>query len=340
MLQMEQAYEPDDRQMSLFSAPGEDFRRDLISSFSEPPSAFTYEPTDERRPQIRKALEDRSLVAVRQTDPSGGTRRFEKATGVSVVYFTGGQETLGGFTSKDTPDVIFIRSDRSDVPTAWLLAHELTHVAQKDKSVDTDGLLQQVKALLSKDEHGAILSKLEKNYPSEEWGNEITAHLMGEAVTGKNIFGLQDLANSGQISKILTDAFDRFPILKPETLNSAPDEQLSRLASAPQQSLLDSALAGMTPMHRQVFAASQATPTPTPAVIARRFSISEKAVENIIGQVRARLRTLSESTQPSGLDPATTRDGLLIPGRPERHEFHLISLQPPYKYRAFRLVPS
>lgn len=99
----------------------------------------------------------------------------------------------------------------------------------------------------------------------------------------------------------------------------ASPENIS-LASAPQitPDILEAALAPLTPMHRQVFQASQASPTPTPAALARRFSLSKTAVTNILGQVDTRLRTLGESQQPGGLDPATTKDGLLVPGRPER----------------------
>jgi hypothetical protein len=183
------------------------------------------------------------------------------------------------------------------VPTAWLLAHELTHVAQKDKSVDTDGLLQQIKDLLTKEELGSILSELEENYPEAEWDNEITAHLMGEAVTGENIFGLQDLSNSGKISKILTEAFDAFPVMKPETLKSGPDSELARLASSPspESTAVAQALAKMPAKYREVFAA--VTAGKTPAQVAKQFGVTEKAVFNIANQVRARIAIATKAEQ-------------------------------------------
>lgn len=305
-------------QMRLFSsaAPG-DFRRDLISSFPKPPSEYTYEPYDERRPIIRKALDDRRLVAWRPTDPSGATRRFEEVSGVAVVYFTGGAETLGGFTSKDFADVIFIRADRSDVPTAWLLAHELTHVAQKDTRVDTGGLLRDVISLLAPGELESIQQKLSEKYPKVEWDNEVTAHLMGEAVTGKNIFGLFDLTNSEAIQTRLLETFDSLPVLKPEALESAPDDELARLlSSAPQPDFdpVQMALEKMPPIYRDVFLAKQAGATTEQ--IMQQFNVrSPLAVANLLKSAGARIEAATKAAQ--GTLKPKMKDGLYDGGRPD-----------------------
>jgi hypothetical protein len=69
------------------------------------------------------------------------------------------------------------------------------------------------------------------------------------------------------------------------------------------QAAAEAAFKGLSPIYRQVFQASLATPTPTPAQLAANFRVSERAIENIIGTVRTRIRANLETTTPDGLAP-------------------------------------
>ena len=66
-------------------------------------------------------------------------------------------------------------------------------------------------------------------------------------------------------------------------------------APAPFQKAVEDALKTLDPIYREVFKASQGSPTPTPQELADRFGVSPRAIENILGTVRARLRSVSEA---------------------------------------------
>lgn len=100
-----------------------------------------------------------------------------------------------------------------------------------------------------------------------------------------------------------------------DEVNSDGRAPSSTLAAAPTLSdTTAEALATMTPLYRNVFAAvMKGEPV---ADIAARYSITDRAVKNITDQVRARIRTLTAASSDEGLKPAM-KDGRFNGGRPD-----------------------
>jgi len=112
--------------------------------------------------------------------------------------------------------------------------------------------------------------------------------------------------NPSQIKSADPITYDRQGNVIPlsQRFDSTKDSILYSPAPSPNnQAAAEAAFKGLSPIYRQVFQASLATPTPTPAQLAANFRVSERAIENIIGTVRTRIRANLETTTPEGLAP-------------------------------------
>ena len=113
------------------------------------------------------------------------------------------------------------------------------------------------------------------------------------------------------------DPFTGVPLS--ERFNLESDSILrSPAAPAQDQQAVEAALKNLAPIYLDVLKASQETPTPNPAQLAARFSIPEKAVQNILAGARARIRAHLATVQPGGLQAETLPDGHLKGGMPHR----------------------
>lgn len=83
----------------------------------------------------------------------------------------------------------------------------------------------------------------------------------------------------------------------PSTLGSSP---------SPESSAVQEALAKMPPLFRKVFEDIEAGDSP--AVVMKRHGITERAVTNILNQVRSRLATSTAAASPAGLQPVMEGD--------------------------------
>ena len=83
----------------------------------------------------------------------------------------------------------------------------------------------------------------------------------------------------------------------PSTLGSSP---------SPESSAVQEALAKMPPLFRKVFEDIEAGDSP--AVVMKRHGITERAVTNILNQVRSRLATATAAASPAGLQPVMEGD--------------------------------
>lgn len=306
-------------QMRLFSSPAPgSFRADLISAFSKPTNQHTYEYTDERREKIVTALNKHGLRSVSSPELELATRRFESATGTAVVYYRGGEKEIGGFTSPDFADVILINADSPRI-LANTLAHELAHAAQKDKATDTDGLLADTVALLSESELDELQQKLLPFYPENQASNEIMAYLMGDSITGVDHLGLNDLRNAERIKELYRAFFDSMGVLNPSGLKEVSDDELLGLKSSPtpeDSEAIQAALSSMRPIYRKVFEAVSSGMTPEQVMA--KFSLSEKAVVNILGAVKSRIEVAVRASKDT-LKPEM-KDGKFVNNRPDLAE--------------------
>ncbi len=75
------------------------------------------------------------------------------------------------------------------------------------------------------------------------------------------------------------------------------------------------ALEKMPPIYRQVYEAISSGATVDE--VRRKFNLSEKAVPNILDQIRSRTQSVLAARSPEGLAPKKTADGLIDGGRPD-----------------------
>lgn len=125
------------------------------------------------------------------------------------------------------------------------------------------------------------------------------------------------------------------PFLRLEQESSAPPaEQLALFSPAPtpDQQAADAALRNLPPLYREVFQASIADPKLTPQDLGRRFGIPARGAENIINQVRTRLRANTEAAN-DGLAPKGNS------GRPDLGYSTVPSLQRVDQIRAQEGLP-
>jgi hypothetical protein len=102
----------------------------------------------------------------------------------------------------------------------------------------------------------------------------------------------------------VTPRFQPFlPIPRTERASAQQMSLFSPSTSSPSQQAVDAALQNLAPIYREVFQASLATPEPTPAQLAATFRVTKRAIENIIGTVRTRIRANLETATPDGLAP-------------------------------------
>jgi hypothetical protein len=141
-----------------------------------------------------------------------------------------------------------------------------------------------------------------------------------KAIGQAHAFDLDDPALKSRSKGSVSPSFQ--PQFNLQRQHPVTGQQLA-LFSAPAQpvddaSALDAALKGMDPIYLKVFQASQRTPTPTPQDLASEFRLPERAIANIIGTARTRIMAHGRTIRPGGLTPATTADGRLKGGMPQR----------------------
>ena len=213
-----------------------DLRRDIISSFPKPPNPDNYETYDERRATILKIARengDIKIVRPRNADTSA-ERRFQEATGISILYFKGGDGTAAGFVSRLAPSLIFLSAEQQRFPLSWVIAHELIHAAQKDGAFTSGGIYRMVLKSLTPAERSAAILYLEKaGYKRSDMKSEIPAHIIADAVVSEEAFDLGLFKDKEGIRDSLTEWFDSMPKLNPSGLKPSPDDQLSRLFNSP-----------------------------------------------------------------------------------------------------------
>lgn len=330
---------------ALFSSPSSgSIRTELLSAFNLPPARYEFRPSDETRPAILEIAAANHISLVQSADLDRQTQRFSERTGASPFFYQGGQTAITGFVPKRNPELIFINADRSDVPIAWTLAHELVHVAQKDPRVDSDAIRRTIAEHLTDVEFRALENNLlSRRYRPDELATEIPAFLTADAVTQHEDIGLAAFARGEELRAALIAHFDELPFLKPESLTDVSDDDLGSsgpadrnrkgvvaegngggqgigppaLSSSPTpdtQAAVETALAVMQPIYRKVYEAVSAGATP--AEVVSRFKITEKAVENILNAVRSRITAATSAAAPEGIKPQM-RDGKFDGGRPD-----------------------
>lgn len=221
---------------TMFSSPTGNLRERINSAFNLPPSNYEWKPSNERRTSILEIAAANGIELVDSRNLSSATRDFQEATGAIPVFYRGGKPSTAGFVARSSPEVILINVEREDVPISWTLAHELTHVAQKDPAVDSLRLVRQIASLLTRGEMAQIEKYLtDAGYEESSFLSELPAFLIADAVTGQRISGFTEITKLERLNESLVKFFDEIPLpLKPEALRQAADDELSSpLAASP-----------------------------------------------------------------------------------------------------------
>lgn len=221
---------------AMFSSPSGSLRERINSAFNLPPSNYEWKPSNERRTSILEIAAANGIELVDSRNLSSATRDFQEATGAIPVFYRGGKPSTAGFVARSSPEVILINVEREDVPISWTLAHELTHVAQKDPAVDSLRLVRQIASLLTRGEMAQIEKYLtDAGYEESSFLSELPAFLIADAVTGQQISGFTEITKLERLNESLVKFFDEIPLpLKPEALRQAADDELSSpLAASP-----------------------------------------------------------------------------------------------------------
>jgi hypothetical protein len=238
-------------QQSLFSSasPNPDFqnlRRSITTELTKTPSQYQYEPTQETRPDIAALLEKSGLQRVVPTNLRLDTDQLEEISGAQVVFVR--EQNPIGLVSANTlsvPRVIIINADTTAASVGYLIAHEMTHVAQKVSAAPSGPIIKRITELASKEEITAMFKTLLfKGYDNNKTliTAEIHAHLVADAVAGTNTLGLQELANREQLTSELVAYFDSLPRLNPdarkgqlfaEAAESPPSGETLRSSASP-----------------------------------------------------------------------------------------------------------
>ena len=217
----------------------------IRSTFASPPSSLTFEPSDESRPRILEIARENGLSLVVPTDgpgqvpgyPGAGARGLQERFGVETFFYRGGDRKNLGFSPRGNPELIFINADpkRSGVPAAWVFAHELLHVAQKDSKADAAGLARRITELLTLEELAEAQAQISSyGYGDTDFATELPAFLAGDAISGHFVFALGDLTRAEEIRAEIENYFDGLGKLSPSSLAEASDNDL---ASGPPETI-------------------------------------------------------------------------------------------------------
>ena len=225
--------------------------------------------------------------------------------GEPLVMYHGGTKGLSEFNRTDRPDSAYKKGSLHS-QGIWLAQLRGTEGVLSEDYISSEASTYA----LNQQDGGQIYDlfaniRNPKRMGQSDASYETTSDLNGRGFDGAYMIdsGFWAAFNPNQI-KSATDNNGEFSS-NPSILFSSAEEDTAAV---------EKALASMKPIHRAVF--ESVNSGMTPEQVMAKYSISSKAVSNILDQVRSRIASVMKATTADGLTPAM-RDGKFDGGRPD-----------------------
>lgn len=238
------------------------------------PSSLKYRNEKARTEKLQELAEHRQIRYQSVVSPRPAVSEIEARTGTKVQFYRSSEGVVeDGFVAPNiAPGIVFVNAD-SDAPLAWIISHELSHVAQRSPGSGFDRLEATIANILTPQEAERVRSIIytSQAYTAESVATEITPYIVGDVLGGLDVVAVRDLPSFPEIESAVRDYFGQIPKLNPQAIEGAPDAELAtrRAGDVVQKGIPTAQLPALLPIVEKLIAEGKSTPADVVAMLDR-----------------------------------------------------------------------